>query len=234
MENYRKITACVLAVAVITGAGISHKVFKKENVSAQHIEYVSEKQSASVGESSENIPVDISVKYTLDGKEYDIDDIKGKSGHLVIEFKYENREYIRKKINGRSAKIYLPLTVSSVTRLDGNIFSNVKIKKGNGNISADGDYYTVTGTAFPQFSESLGLDKKENANIEIPDSFSFEADVENLSLEDTIITVSNQEFNNLNLDKFDSAEELAENLKKVSESANNVYGNAGTLLFGMN
>ena len=235
MENYKKITACILAVAVIAGTGISFASFREENTSAEHIEYVSERQGASVRESSDNVPVDISARYILDGKEYDdIDDIKGKSGHLTVEFSYENREYVRKKINGRSTRIYLPLMVSSVTRLDGNIFTNVKIKNGNGIISSDGDYYTVTGTAFPQFSESLAVDKNKSLNVEIPESFSFEADVENFSIEDTVITVSNREFNNLNLDKFNSAEEIAENLKQISESANTVNGNSKTLFFGMN
>ncbi|MBR7085018.1 MAG: hypothetical protein IKI37_07570, partial [Oscillospiraceae bacterium] len=71
------------------------------------------------GYSHKELPVTVNMTYTLDGVSYDNpDDIKGKSGHLVIEWQYTNNQEVRTKINDRNVKLYVPFMATSTAILD--------------------------------------------------------------------------------------------------------------------
>ena len=49
------------------------------------------KKSADGEEKNEDMPIDTSIKYYLDGNEISIDDLKGKSGKVKIEINFTNK-----------------------------------------------------------------------------------------------------------------------------------------------
>ena len=133
------------------------------------------------GHATDELPVTVNVKYLLDGVEYSLDDMKGKSGHLVIEWKYYNNQVITRNVNGEDVTMYVPFMTASTAILNTDIFSNVEVT--NGKVISDGEKLIVAGMAFPGLSQSLGLDEKEDLDIEIPESFTIEADVVNFSMD---------------------------------------------------
>ena len=60
------------------------------------------------GKTNEDLPVDINVKYILNGKEMTFDKLKGKSGHLKIQIEAVNKIKTKEKINGKESEIYAP------------------------------------------------------------------------------------------------------------------------------
>ena len=134
------------------------------------------------GYSHSSLPVTVSMTYTLDGVSYDNpDDLKGKSGHLVIEWQYTNNQEVRTKINDRNVKLYVPFMATSTAILDNKVFQNVEVT--NGKIISDGEKMIAVGMTFPGLSESLDLSNMKDIDIEIPETFTLEADVTDFSME---------------------------------------------------
>lgn len=58
------------------------------------------------GSTDKQLPVDVSVKYFLDGKEVKFKDLKGKSGHLKIVTEAVNNTKENAKIDGKDRKVF--------------------------------------------------------------------------------------------------------------------------------
>ena len=63
------------------------------------------------GNIEKELPVGMTVTYTLDGKKVSADEIAGKTGKVSIRFDYENRQYETVKIDGKDEKIYVPFAM---------------------------------------------------------------------------------------------------------------------------
>ena len=59
------------------------------------------------GTTDKELPVDVDITYTLDGKTVSPEDIKGKSGHLTIKWSYRNKQKSTVDINGEKREIRL-------------------------------------------------------------------------------------------------------------------------------
>ncbi len=79
------------------------------------------------GNSNKSLPVDVTLNYTLDGQRVSADGIKGKSGHLVMEWTYRNNTAITKTIAGENRTICVPFMAASTAILNNDVFSNVKV-----------------------------------------------------------------------------------------------------------
>lgn len=183
------------------------------------------------GESDAELPVTVHMTYTLDGRKVDPDAIKGKSGHLVIEWSYENQTAETRMVAGRSQKVYVPFLTASTAVLDTNIFRNVNVT--NGRVISDGEKLIVVGMAFPGLSESLGLDDSDALDITIPEHFTLEADVTNFSMASSVTVVSNELFSELDLDKTDSLKDLEKKLDELNDAAEQLCDGTQQLYDGM-
>jgi putative membrane protein len=137
------------------------------------------------GTTGKAAPVDVDVTYTLDGAKLKASELKGKSGHLVIDINYKNT--MSKTVTGKDGKdytIYMPFIMSTGMILDNAKFSNITVK--NGEAVNDGDHTMVMGIGFPGLYDSLGLDTIDFSKIDedkkiersdIPDSVTIECDV---------------------------------------------------------
>lgn len=180
------------------------------------------------GEISKELPITVSVKYFLDGRELSPDEIKGKSGKAAIRFEYANNLYETVKTNGRDEKIYVPFAVLTGAMLDNDVFRNVKVS--NGKIINDGDKTIAVGAAFPGMQSNLGID---SGKLEIPDYFEITADVNNFKMSETVTLAANEIFNNIDLEGIGSLDELEEALKTLSDAADQLSEGSDKLYDGL-
>jgi len=112
------------------------------------------------GTTAKALPVKVNIKYYLDDKEMDVNDIIGKSGHVKIVFDYENTDKHVVTVNGKKETLYTPflVTMGTIIDVDGN--SNVTVS--NGKVINNGTKNVVVGMAMPGLYESLKLSELKN------------------------------------------------------------------------
>ena len=184
------------------------------------------------GEIDKKLPVDISVSYTLDGKNVSAKELAGKSGRVTIKYSYKNNEARTVNVDGQSLTMYVPFSVVTGLVLDDKAFSNVEVT--NGRVINDGKRNIVMGFALPGMKENLG-DAANSLNL--PESFEVTADVKNFSVETSISVVSSELFANVSSDKLSSLDgiksqldEFANSANKLADGSSQLYDGLGTLL----
>ena len=165
------------------------------------------------GNSSEQLPVGVAIKYELDGKAVAPKELAGKSGKLKITFTYTNRQFENVNIGGKKEKIYVPFVMLTGMVLDNEKFSNVNVS--NGKVINDGTHTIVAGFALPGVQESLGIDDKK---LKLPSTVEITADVTDFELATTLTVASNDMFNGIDTTELDGkADELKKKIDKMSD-----------------
>ena len=184
------------------------------------------------GKIDKKLPVDISVSYTLDGKNVSAKELAGKSGRVTIKYSYKNNEARTVNVDGQSLTMYVPFSVVTGLVLDDKAFSNVEVT--NGRVINDGKRNIVMGFALPGMKENLG-DAANSLNL--PETFEVTADVKNFSVETSISVVSSELFANVSSDKLSSLDgiksqldEFANSANKLADGSSQLYDGLGTLL----
>lgn len=185
------------------------------------------------GNSDKEVPVDISVSYTLNGEPISAENLIGKSGKATIRFDYDNREYEERIINGEKTKIYVPYIMLTGTILDNDIFSDIEIT--NGKIINDGDKTYIIGFSLPGMNENLGISKSE---LDIPSFVEISAEVNNFELSNTLTLASNELFGKINLDEDEeivdeidnSVDWLGEAMTELTDGSSRLYDGISALL----
>ena len=133
------------------------------------------------GTIEKELPVDMEVTYTLDGKTVTASELAGKSGRVTIRYAYTNKQYENVTIDGKMEKIYVPFAMLTGMLMDSDTFRNVEVT--NGKILNDGDHTAIVGIAFPGLQDDLAIDRD---TLDIPDSFTVSADVTDFHLSNTV------------------------------------------------
>lgn len=180
------------------------------------------------GTSEKTLPVDIEITYLLDGNEIKPSELLGKSGRVTIRWKFTGNQYETRTVDGTEKKIYVPFAAVTGMLLDNDIFTNVETE--NCRLINDGDRSAVVGIAFAGLADNLELDSEK---INIPDSFEISADVENFSISNTFTIVTNEIFNNIEIDGFDDLSDLTGATSKLSEAMNSLISGSGELSDGL-
>lgn len=177
------------------------------------------------------LPVQLSVSYTLDGKAISPEELAGKSGHVTIRYDYQNLQYEEVQIDGKTEKIYVPFTMLTGVLLDTDVFHNVSVS--NGKMVSDGDRLAVMGIAFPGLQEDLAIEKDK---LEIPDFVEISADVENFKLGMTMTLATAELFGAVDSDEIDihdlsdSMADLTEAIGQLMDGSSQLYDGLNTLL----
>ncbi len=180
------------------------------------------------GTIEKELPVGISVSYRLDGKTISSSELAGKSGHVIIRFNYDNRQYETVDIDGKQEKIYVPFAMLTGMLLDNNIFTNVEVS--NGKLINDGDRTAIIGFAFPGLQNNLNIGKEA---FEIPDYIEISADVQNFEFGITVTVAANELFNNFDSEKLDSAENIPEAFDELNNAMNKLINGSSELYEGL-
>lgn len=127
-----------------------------------------------------DIPVKMDVKYYLDGKRIDGEELAGKTGKLKIDIKYTSTQTV--DVDNRASKV--PYVVACVATFDGTA-KNIKVK--GGSVAKSKQLSIAAGLAFPGWEEVLG--KSEVGGI-FTNKVVITADVKKMSETEIISAVS--------------------------------------------
>lgn len=174
------------------------------------------------------LPVGMSVSYTLDGKTISADELAGKSGKVTIRFDYDNRQYETVQINGTNQRIYVPFAMLTGMILDNDCFSNVQVS--NGKLVNDGDRTVVAGLAFPGLQENLALSRDQ---LSIPDYVEVTADVKNFSLGMTVTLACNDVFSQIDDVNFTTADGATASIGKLTDAMTQLLDGSSALYDGL-
>lgn len=183
------------------------------------------------GNIEKELPVQMSVCYTLDGQAIAPEALAGQSGHVTIRFDYQNMQYEEVLLDGKTEKIYVPFTMLTGMLLDTEVFRNVTIS--NGKLINDGDRIAVVGIAFPGLQEDLAISKEK---LDIPDYVEISADVENFEMGMTMTLATTELFGAIDSDKLDLHElsgamtELTDAMNQLMDGSSQLYDGLCTLL----
>jgi len=180
------------------------------------------------GDIQKELPVGMSVSYTLDGKTISADELAGKSGKVTIRFNYDNRQYETVQINGTNQRIYVPFAMLTGMILDNDCFSNVQVS--NGKLVNDGDRTVVAGLAFPGLQENLALSRDQ---LSIPDYVEVTADVKNFSLGMTVTLACNDVFSQIDDVNFTTADGATASIGKLTDAMTQLLDGSSALYDGL-
>ncbi len=119
------------------------------------------------GETTEQPPVSISVRYFLNGVEYSAADIAGKSGTVTIKISMQNNKTatIKDSRTGESMfEVSLPVLVAGLAILPEDDFDAITTE--GVTCIGDGSKQIAVTLGLPGFSESLGLDTMDFEELE--------------------------------------------------------------------
>lgn len=168
------------------------------------------------GTTDKELPVDVEITYTLDGKEVAAKDLKGKDGKLEMKVQYTNQSKETVDVSGESVEMYTPFAMVTAMMLPNDEYTNVTID--HGKIVSDGDKNIVVGLGFPGLEENLNLEGKD-IDIDIPDSFTITADVKNASVGPTMTVASSDVLEQFGLDEIDSFDDLTDSVGELENAA---------------
>lgn len=182
------------------------------------------------GKTDQELPVGMTVTYSMDGKEMAPDKIVGKSGEVKIKYEFSNNSPKTVDIDGKATTLYTPFIVVTGAILPTEHFSNVKID--NGKVISDGTKHIVIGVTFPGFNQSLNLGDT-NIGMEMPESFEVTADAKDFELNVTASVASADMLSDLGLDDAADLSDLQASLNKLKDSSKQLVDGSGELLAGV-
>ena len=180
------------------------------------------------GSIEKELPVEMEISYTLDGKPVSPEELAGKSGHVVMRFTYTNKQKQNVMVGEEERELYVPFAAITSMMLDNEKFRNVEVSSGR--VINDGDHLMVMGYAMPGMQENLDVEKED---LDIPDYVEVTGDVTDFSLVTTMTIVSNSLFNDMDLEDVVSLDELSDSMDDLDEAMGELMDGTGELYDGI-
>jgi len=175
------------------------------------------------GHLEEDMPIDIKVSYSLDGKSVKKEDLKDVSGKLKINVDMVNRDEEYKMINGKNQKIYVPHAALTTMIFDVDEVSNVKINSGK--IVNEGKKVVATNLAMPGMSE-IFEDKLEELDVDLnklfKDSIEVEMEVKEFTMPSIMVVIADEDLDTEKIDKSNDLDELLDGLNELKENSDKI------------
>ena len=198
------------------------------------------------GNYSGDLPVEMKVTYTLDGKETKPEDMAGKSGKVTIRYDFTNNAKRTINVNGKDQEVCVPFLMTTGSILDSDVFSNVTVT--NGKVISDGNKQIFVGIAVPGLKESLDVtglkeklekenkeasDKLAEKDVEIPDYVELTADVRNFEMPTVFTLATSNLLSNAEIDTSDIVEQVDKKLKEMTDGVDQLCEGSGKLSAGL-
>lgn len=175
---------------------------------------------------SAGLPVEMTVRYFLDGFEMTPEEIAGKAGHVRITVGYANRLKNMVTVKGRQVELYTPLTVITMMEMDDS-FKGVTVE--NAKLMTDAGASTVIGTTFPGLAKSLDTDAKDS----LSESFWIEADTKSFAMESITAVVVTGLLNADDLGSMDDLEDFISGVDDLNDAGGDLRDGAKALYRGL-
>lgn len=180
------------------------------------------------GDIEKELPVELAVTYTLDGKKVSPDELAGQSGRVTIRFDYANKQYEYAEIDGKRVKMYVPFTMLTGLLLDNDTFTNVEVS--NGKLVNDGERTAIVGIAFPGLQENLDIASEK---LDIPDYVEITADVTDFKLGMTVTLATNELWGETDADDLGSVGDLSASLGELTDAMEQLMDGSSELYDGL-
>lgn len=167
---------------------------------------------STINTSSESLPVELHINYTLDGQPITATELSGKSGHIHMNFTFTPAKTYQNK--------FVPFISVTGLTLDNNRFSNLSFK--NAKIISEGKKTIIAGYSFIGLNENLGTDF-------LPNSFEIEADTTNFKLDNTYTLITNEIFADLDTSKLASVDGIISSINDLSTGFSQIIAGASRL-----
>lgn len=177
------------------------------------------------GNTNEEQPLDISIKYFLNDKELSSDEIRGKSGNVKIKINLENKMKNRVKVNGKYETLYTPFVVMAGTIIDSD--NNTNINATNGRVVNTGDKNIVASIASPGLYESINLSKLNNL-----DNIEFSFDTTNFKMDNIYIIATPKLLEEKDIKLFKDLDKVTDSIKTLQDSMNQIQDGSSQLKNG--
>ena len=211
--------------------GASVYVFTEEDGKVQNVIATDDiLDEADVDEKNihKELPVEIKIKYTLDGKDVKPEDLAGKSGHLVMHYDYKNNQSQMMNVNGHNEKIYVPYAMVTGIIFDDDTCKNIEVV--NGKMIDDGSRTVVAGIALPGLQSNLKVSKND---IDIPDYVEISADIENYEHPEAMTLATSQIFASLDTSALNDVDGLKESMDKLTDAMDQLMDGSKQLYDGL-
>lgn len=179
------------------------------------------------GESQKELPIECKVKYELDGKEIQANELAGKSGKIKITIEYINKDAHDVNINGKNETMYTPFVVVCGTIINNDNNKNIEIT--NGKAIDDGTKTTLIGMSIPGMQESLNISKDK---LEIPNKIEITMESTDFELNNIVTYVTPKLIEDDDIELFDDIDKIYSKVDTLQSSANQIQEGANTLAQG--
>lgn len=174
------------------------------------------------GKTDKALPVDIRIRYRLDGREIAPAELAGRSGKVTIEITMTNTDARAVEVGGKTVTMYTPVQAAGGLILPEETFSNVVVE--NGALLADGSKQVAAFLCLPGLDKSLdlsGSDIAELKGLSFPESFTITADAKAFALSNMafVFTTAVPELEELGQDST-SLDDIRENLYDLRDMQN--------------
>ena len=211
--------------------GASVYVFTDENGKVGNViatDDILDESQVSEDKLNKEIPIEIDITYTLDGKEVKPENLEGKSGHLVIRYDYTNKQSQMMHVNGRYEEIYVPYAVVTGIIFGDNNFKNISVV--NGKAIDDGSHTVVTGIALLGLQSNLKVNKSD---IDIPEYVEVSADIENYEHPEALTIATNEIFREIDTENLNSIDDLKSQMDKLTDAMSQLMDGSKQLYEGL-
>lgn len=164
------------------------------------------------GTTKEGMPVNVNIKYFLNGEEKNIDEMIGKSGKVKIVLSYENRLKHSVLVNGKYEELYTPFVIAVTSILSNEEAKNISVT--NGKVIDNGNSSIVVALASPGLAKSLDLDMLDSL-----DEISISYETDNFELSSIYSVATNKLFDSGDLDIFEKTDKLYDAINTLSSSS---------------
>lgn len=179
------------------------------------------------GTSEEELPVGMTVRYTLDGQEITPEELAGKSGHLVMDVEYTSNLTGKADVNGETVEMPVPFLMATVMMIDSDVFQNVEVT--HGSLVEVGDNKLIVTWGLPGLHEALNLSDEsieEKLDMEIPTSAQISADVTDFTLSGSYTAATNSLFQNISDAELDKELDIDEQTSELTDAMNQLLSGA--------
>ena len=177
------------------------------------------------GKTNEEQPIDVTIKYYLDGNEMKAEDIKGKSGKVTIKIDMKNKMKNKVRVNGRYETLYTPFVVMAGTII--NSEDNKDITATNGRVVNTGNKNIVASIASPGLYESMNMSELSNL-----DEIEFSFKTSNFKMDNIYIIATPKLLDEKDVKLFKDLNKVTDSIKTLQESMNKIEKGSSDLKSG--
>ncbi len=195
------------------------------------------------GTSTKELPLKVKITYTLNNKEYNPEDIVGKSGHVTIKISVTNSSKQIYTVGNKNYELVTPFITGLGAMLDDDNFTNVTVD--HGTVDSDSSHSIIAGVLIPGLKSGLKqvLDYDTMSKLEdyLFDDITIEADTTSFESPTLMIAAATstddlkEDFTDTDFTSiFDQLDELKDATNKLIDGASTLADGAATLADGAN